>query len=334
MAGKSTYLRQVALIALLAHVGSFVPAEFARIGIVDRIFTRVGAEDDLSAGLSTFMLEMLETAFILRHATERSLVALDEVGRGTSTRDGLAIARAVIEYLHDEVRARTLFATHFHELAALAETLPRLRLYRMDIAERDGRTVFLHRVVAGASDESYGVHVARIAGIPAEVTRRADDLLARRADAVARVAEAGVPYDAANRDVEAFDRASSGGDAQSLLRLSPGAEQVLLALASVNIAATTPLERAERVIFTCNSELLCYCNSGVAKDGDASGCAQRRAAHRTLAARGDRAHRGGRDHRASGLGGPRADRERSGRGRDQRARRAARGRTAAAARCG
>jgi DNA mismatch repair protein MutS len=241
MAGKSTYLRQVALIALLAHVGSFVPAEFARIGIVDRIFTRVGAEDDLAAGLSTFMLEMLETAFILRHATERSLVALDEVGRGTSTRDGLAIARAVIEYLHDQVRARTLFATHFHELAALAETLPRLRLYRMDVAERDGRTVFLHRVVAGASDESYGVHVARIAGIPSEVTRRADDLLAHPPQSLTAFAERAGAYDVTLREGDAPSGGLASGSDQSSL-LSSGAEQVLFALAGVNIAATTPLE--------------------------------------------------------------------------------------------
>ncbi len=241
MAGKSTYLRQVALITLLAHIGSFVPAEFARIGMVDRIFTRVGAEDDLSAGLSTFMLEMLETAFILRHATVHSLVALDEVGRGTGTREGLAIARAVIEYLHDEVRARTLFATHFHELAGLAETLPWLRLFHLEVAEREGRIVFLHRVVPGATDESYGVHVARMAGIPLDVTRRADDLLQQSSAGATRIADMSAAYDiAASREI-AQHHVVPEHDA-SVSSLSLVAEQILVALASVNIAATTPLE--------------------------------------------------------------------------------------------
>ncbi|MBF6590279.1 MAG: DNA mismatch repair protein MutS, partial [Ktedonobacterales bacterium] len=177
MAGKSTYLRQVASIVLLAQVGSFVPARRARIGLVDRIFTRVGAEDDLARGLSTFMLEMVETAYILRHATERSLVILDEVGRGTSTRDGLVIARSVIEHLHDETRARTFFATHYHELAALGDALARLRVARMEVAERDGEAVFLHRVTPGVADHSYGVQVARMAGLPVAVTTRAAELL-------------------------------------------------------------------------------------------------------------------------------------------------------------
>src|SRR6185437_8587116 len=188
MAGKSTYLRQVALITLLAQVGSFVPAAAARIGLVDRIFTRVGAEDDLARGLSTFMLEMVETAYILRHATARSLVILDEVGRGTSTADGLSIARAVVEYLHDHVGARTLFATHYHELANLAETLPRVGVFRMAVAERDDGAIFLHRVAPGASTESYGVQVARMAGLPAPVTERASALLQQHASAQRRVA--------------------------------------------------------------------------------------------------------------------------------------------------
>ncbi|MDE3230621.1 MAG: DNA mismatch repair protein MutS, partial [Chloroflexota bacterium] len=177
MAGKSTYLRQVALITLMAQVGSFVPAQRARIGLVDRIFARVGAEDDLARGLSTFMLEMVETAFILRHATERSLVVLDEVGRGTSSADGLAIAQAVIERLCAVTGARTLFATHYHELARLAEALPRLDAFRMEVTERDGQAIFLRRVVPGASEQSYGVQVARMAGLPADVTERAATLL-------------------------------------------------------------------------------------------------------------------------------------------------------------
>ncbi|HEX2350808.1 MAG TPA: DNA mismatch repair protein MutS, partial [Ktedonobacterales bacterium] len=180
MAGKSTYLRQVALITLMAQVGSFVPAVRARIGLVDRLFARVGAEDDLARGLSTFMLEMVETAFILRHATARSLVILDEVGRGTSSADGLAIAQAVIERLCSVTGARTLFATHYHELARLAGTLPRLSAWRMEVAERDGQAIFLRRVVPGASDHSYGVQVARMAGLPADVTARAAALLSQR----------------------------------------------------------------------------------------------------------------------------------------------------------
>jgi DNA mismatch repair protein MutS len=180
MAGKSTYLRQVALIALLAQIGSFVPAERARLGLVDRIFTRVGAQDDIASGHSTFMVEMVETAAILRGATRRSLVILDEVGRGTSTFDGMAIARAVVEHLHDHPRlgCRTLFATHYHELAELEASRPRVRAYRMAVLEEGDSVVFQHRVVPGGADRSYGVHVARLAGLPPAVTRRAQELVA------------------------------------------------------------------------------------------------------------------------------------------------------------
>lgn len=179
MAGKSTYLRQVALITLMAQIGSFVPASSARIGIVDRIFTRVGAQDDIASGQSTFMVEMSETAYILSHCTQRSLVILDEIGRGTSTYDGLAIAQAVVEYLHNNPKAcaRTLFATHYHELNALAGILPRIRNCRMDVLEEGDDVVFLRRVVEGSADRSYGVHVARLAGLPRSVVRRAQELL-------------------------------------------------------------------------------------------------------------------------------------------------------------
>src|SRR5579859_2106974 len=181
MAGKSTYLRQVALIVLLAQIGSFVPAAAAHIGIVDRIFTRIGAHDDIAAGRSTFMVEMIEAATILRLATGRSLVVLDEVGRGTSTFDGMAIAQAIVEELHDPGRPngapKTVFATHYHELTALAASLPRLRTYRVDVLERGDDVVFLHAVVEGGADRSYGVHVARLAGVPERVTRRAAELL-------------------------------------------------------------------------------------------------------------------------------------------------------------
>ena len=179
MSGKSTYIRQVALIVLMAQIGSFVPARSAQIGLVDRIFTRVGLQDDLSTGQSTFMVEMIETSAILRHATHRSLLVLDEIGRGTSTYDGLAIARAVIEYIHNNPRlgCKTLFATHYHELVKLSELLPGIRNYSVAVSEKDGDVVFLHRIVAGGADKSYGVHVAKLAGLPSAVVGRAWDLL-------------------------------------------------------------------------------------------------------------------------------------------------------------
>jgi DNA mismatch repair protein MutS len=179
MAGKSSWLRQTALIVLMAQIGSFVPATAARIGLVDRIFTRIGAHDDIASGQSTFMVEMLELANIVHHATPRSLVLLDEIGRGTSTWDGLAIARAVVEYLHNSSRlgCRTLFATHFHELTSLADHLPGVFCARMDVLEEGDRVVFLHRVVPGGADRSYGVHVAELAGVPRALTRRAREIL-------------------------------------------------------------------------------------------------------------------------------------------------------------
>jgi DNA mismatch repair protein MutS len=179
MAGKSTYLRQVALITLMAQIGAFVPAERARIGLVDRVFTRIGAQDDLATGQSTFMVEMVETANILHHATPRSLVILDEIGRGTSTYDGLAIARAIVEYLHNNKRcgAKTLFATHYHELVELARLLPRVRAYNVAVTEEQGHVVFLRKIVPGGADKSYGIHVAQLAGIPRQVVRRAEEVL-------------------------------------------------------------------------------------------------------------------------------------------------------------
>ncbi len=179
MAGKSSYLRQVALICLLAQIGSFVPAADAEIGMVDRIFTRIGAQDDIATGQSTFMVEMLETANILNHATRRSLVVLDEIGRGTSTYDGLAIARSIVEYLHNAPRlgCRTLFATHYHELTELERVLPRIRAARMDVLEDGDQIVFLRQIVPGGADRSYGVHVAQLAGVPRAVVRRAEEIL-------------------------------------------------------------------------------------------------------------------------------------------------------------
>ncbi len=177
MAGKSTYLRQVALLTLMAHVGSFIPARSARIGLVDRIFTRVGASDDLSRGQSTFMVEMNETANILHNATDRSLVVLDEIGRGTSTFDGLSIAWAVAEHLHDRIGALTLFATHYHETSRLAKELRASKMMNVAVREWNDQVVFLRKIVEGATDKSYGIQVARLAGLPKEVLDRAKGLL-------------------------------------------------------------------------------------------------------------------------------------------------------------
>lgn len=179
MAGKSTYIRQVALIAIMAHIGSFVPAHAARIGVVDRVFTRVGAGDDLARGRSTFMVEMQETANILNNATGRSLIVLDEIGRGTSTFDGISIAWAVAEYLHNtpRVKAKTLFATHYHELTDLALTLNGVKNYTVQVREHGDSVVFLRRIAPGMADKSYGIHVARLAGMPVEVIERSKEIL-------------------------------------------------------------------------------------------------------------------------------------------------------------
>jgi DNA mismatch repair protein MutS len=234
MGGKSTYLRQVALIALMAQIGSFVPADRAHIGIVDRIFTRVGAQDDIASGQSTFMVEMVETANILNHATPRSLLVLDEVGRGTSTYDGLAIARAVVEHIHDRIGARTLFATHYHELTALADRFPRIHNVNVAVAEDGADVIFLHRVVPGGADRSYGIHVGRLAGLPSDVTERAEETLA---------------------DLE--ERARQNGHKKSRPRAqqmplfggpSDGvASQVLDELLSLDVTALTPIEALTRL---------------------------------------------------------------------------------------
>jgi DNA mismatch repair protein MutS len=177
MAGKSTFMRQVALAVIMAQMGSFVPASFASLAVVDRIFTRVGAYDDLSAGQSTFMVEMTELANILNSATADSLVLLDEVGRGTSTFDGLAIAWAISEYLHNVVKAKAIFATHYHQLTQLEGVLPGVKNYNMAVKEEGSSITFLRTVVPGATDKSYGVHVARLAGLPDAVIKRADQVL-------------------------------------------------------------------------------------------------------------------------------------------------------------
>src|SRR5690606_5730922 len=194
IAGKSTFLRQNALIAVLAQMGSYVPAEAAHIGVVDRLFSRVGAADDLARGRSTFMVEMVETAAILNQAGPRSLVILDEIGRGTATFDGLSIAWACLEHLHEVNRCRGLFATHYHELTSLSAKLGSLACHTMRVKEWQGNVVFLHEVTAGAADRSYGIHVAKLAGLPPAAVARAEAVLAsleqgEQAGALTRLAD-------------------------------------------------------------------------------------------------------------------------------------------------
>jgi DNA mismatch repair protein MutS len=177
MAGKSTYIRQAALVTILAQMGSFVPASEARVGVADRVFARVGASDELSKGQSTFMVEMTETARILNAATRHSLVILDEIGRGTSTYDGISLAWAITEHLHDQVGCRTLFATHYHELTELTQTLAGAVNLNVVVHEQDEDVVFLHKIVEGSADKSYGIHVARLAGVPGDVIDRARVIL-------------------------------------------------------------------------------------------------------------------------------------------------------------
>ena len=245
MAGKSVVLRQTGLIVLLAQVGCFVPASRARIGVVDALFTRVGASDNLAAGESTFLVEMNETAAILNNATERSLILLDEVGRGTSTFDGLSIAWAIVEHLHETpaVAARTLFATHYHELNALAERLARVRPYRVQVQEHDGRVVFLRTLVPGGADHSYGIEVARMAGLPREVVARAKDVL-RHLEAHDVAAEVGVRGLATG----ASPGAASSGDgmpsaSRGAVRAVPAPSEMPVALAAPDPIATDVLDR-------------------------------------------------------------------------------------------
>jgi DNA mismatch repair protein MutS len=238
MAGKSTFLRQTALLVLLAQVGSFVPAASARIGLVDRIFTRVGLQDDLAAGQSTFMVEMMETANILHHATSRSLVVLDEIGRGTSTYDGMSIAQAVVEHLHNapNLGCRALFATHYHELTEIATRLPRVCNYKVAVAEEDGDVVFLHRIVPGGADRSYGVYVAQLAGLPRSVVHRAWELLAELERAVS---------DAGPRQRWGYG-AQTSVEQLSLFSQPPPPEAVE-ALMEMDIDSMTPLEALKKL---------------------------------------------------------------------------------------
>ena len=224
MSGKSVYLRQTAHIAIMAQIGAFVPARGARVGVVDRVFTRVGAQDNLARGQSTFLVEMIETATILNNVTPRSLVLLDEVGRGTSTFDGLAIAWAVVEALHDRAHgAKVLFATHFHELTRLAGRLGGVRNFHVAVREWNDEIVFLHKVQPGGTDRSYGIQVARLAGLPAPVIARSKALLAE-------LEEAG------QLRTDASDAVQLG------LFAGPGPDPLLAELASLDLAHLTPLE--------------------------------------------------------------------------------------------
>ncbi len=242
MAGKSTFLRQNALVVVLAQAGLPVPAERATIGVVDRLFSRVGAADDLARGRSTFMVEMTETAAILHQAGPRSLVVVDEIGRGTATLDGLAIAWAVLEALHSAIRCRTIFATHFHELAELADRLPRLKPHTMRVKEWKGTVVFLHEVAAGAAGRSWGVHVAELAGVPAPVVRRAASLLASLEKHGGPLGAAGSPLTA----LPLFAAAPSAGPSTGLAeaRSSPDpdplADRISGAIAALEPDRLTP----------------------------------------------------------------------------------------------
>ena len=227
MAGKSTYMRQVALIVLMAQMGSFVPARSAKIGLVDRVFTRIGASDDLASGQSTFMVEMAEVATILKYATSRSLLILDEIGRGTSTYDGMAIARAVLEYAANPRRlgAKTLFATHYHELSTMEDKLPNVKNYNIAVKKRGEQMIFLRKIVPGAADDSYGIEVAKLAGIPNVVITRAREILAELE------AEGAAPAPAAPKEPE---------DQVSMLDLT--GQQVISALSRISVETLTPIE--------------------------------------------------------------------------------------------
>ena len=179
MAGKSTYMRQNALISILAQIGSFVPADYAKIGIIDKIFTRVGASDDLTLGKSTFMVEMSETSCILNNATNKSLILIDEIGRGTSTYDGVAIAWSVAEYISEIIKARCIFATHYHELNVMTKTHPQIKNYRITVSEENGEIEFLRKIVPGGASKSYGIQVAKMAGLPKAVISRSEELMVR-----------------------------------------------------------------------------------------------------------------------------------------------------------
>jgi DNA mismatch repair protein MutS len=232
MAGKSTYIRQVALTILLAQVGSYVPAKSATVGVADRLFTRIGASDELHRGQSTFMVEMTETANILNNATDRSVVILDEIGRGTSTLDGLSLAWAIAEHVASEVKCRALFATHYHELTDLAQRFKGVRNLNVAVREWEDQVVFLHRIVEGGTDRSYGIHVARLAGVPGNVLERARQLLSELS-----VQHVGRPRVSRSRKSDK----TPVDDAQMPLFTDP-AQELLTTLAGTRIDELTPMQ--------------------------------------------------------------------------------------------
>ena len=240
MAGKSTYIRQIALIVLMAQMGSFVPAARARVGVVDRIFTRIGAADSLARGQSTFMVEMTEVANILRHATKRSLIILDEVGRGTSTFDGLSIAWAVAEYIHDAapLGARTLFATHYHELTELAVTKEGVRNFNIAVREWGDRIIFLRKIMEGGTNRSYGIQVARIAGVPGEVVARAMEILRNMEQG--ELDEVGMPKIARGKK-------TTQKNANQLSLFTDQKEIIMEELKALDLLNLTPLEAMGRL---------------------------------------------------------------------------------------
>ena len=230
MSGKSTFLRQAALIVLMAEMGSFVPADSAQIAVVDRIFTRIGAQDEIHAGQSTFMVEMVETANILHHATPRSLLVLDEIGRGTSTYDGLSLAWAIVEHIHNHprIKAKTLFATHYHELTDLAELLPGVRNYNVAVTEEGDHVVFLHRIIPGGADRSYGIHVAQLAGLPRPIIARAQEIMAQLEATAGRAVHL------------------DGTEAQQIA-LFPETNPLLEELKALDLTGLTPLEALSKL---------------------------------------------------------------------------------------
>jgi DNA mismatch repair protein MutS len=230
MAGKSTYMRQTALIVAMAQIGSFVPATYASIGLVDRIFTRVGAFDDLASGQSTFMIEMVELANILNNATPKSLILLDEIGRGTSTYDGFSIAKAVVEFIHnkDRLGVRALFATHYHQLTTLSSVLKRVKNFHVAVKEEGNDLVFLRKIIPGATDRSYGIHVARLAGVPLKVTQRAKEIL-KEVESASSIGR--------GKDSAKYTQMMLFG-ADNTVKESPVVEE----LRKLNVEAMTPLE--------------------------------------------------------------------------------------------
>jgi DNA mismatch repair protein MutS len=239
MGGKSTILRQTALIVLLAHIGSFVPAKSASIELVDRIFTRVGASDNLIKGQSTFMVEMQEAAFILNNATSRSLIILDEIGRGTSTYDGVSIAWAITEYIHDKIKAKTLFATHYHELIAVVENLPRAKNYSIAVKENNSGVIFLYKLEEGGINKSYGIEVAKRAGLPTSVIEKSSHILK---DLEEGVVEEGIQKTLRNPRNETPEY-----QMDLFERENRGIKEIKKSLNDININELTPLEALQKL---------------------------------------------------------------------------------------